>query len=197
MPLARFDTPGRLRDASAASSFYDEWDGLVRGLFGPDNLGAPDIDDPSPRLGGFFNPTTTDVPVIANRDLIWMEFPEVSWSRIIHRDGGRRSPPETRATVPAGPPVVRPRKSNISTGLGHPHGRRLLLYAAHRRHRRRAGLAMNARVYCSFGGRCQPASLIPRDSKKRQSSGQPKGIIWATSRRQRWAVSPVGRERLE
>ncbi len=75
MPLARFDTPGRLRDAPAASRFYDEWDGLVRLLFGPDNPGAPDIDHPSRRLGGFYNPATTDVAVIANRDLIWMGFP--------------------------------------------------------------------------------------------------------------------------
>ena len=75
MPLARFDTPGRLRDAPERSTFYGEWDGFVRLLFGPDNPGAPDIDDPSGRLGGFYNPATTDVAVVANRDLIWMGFP--------------------------------------------------------------------------------------------------------------------------
>lgn len=75
MPLARFDTPGGLRDAPAASTFYDEWHGLVRLLFGPDNPGAPDIDDPSRRLGGFYNPATTDVTVVGHRDLVWIGFP--------------------------------------------------------------------------------------------------------------------------
>ncbi len=78
MPLARFETPGALRDAPPGSPFYnpdDGWDRLVRGLVGVDTPGAADVDNPLRRLGGFYNPRTTDVPVAASRDLVWMGFP--------------------------------------------------------------------------------------------------------------------------
>ena len=45
--------------------------------------------------------------------------------------------------------------------------------------------------------RCQPASVIERDSKKRQSAGQAKGATSAASTRHRCTTSPEGIERVE
>ena len=91
MPLARFETPGALRDApgAPASPFYIAWDELVRGLLGTNDLeGALDIDNPARSLGGFYNPGWTDVPTAGLRELVWMGFPR----RLLVQDhaGGRR-----------------------------------------------------------------------------------------------------------
>jgi hypothetical protein len=66
--VTRFETPGRLRDLPADSSFYDTWSVRVRQLLNTKTPGAGD-------LGGFFNPSETDVQVVGHRDLVWMGFP--------------------------------------------------------------------------------------------------------------------------
>jgi hypothetical protein len=68
MPLARFDTPGSLRDAPAGSSFYDQWHAFVNGEIGPGTPGTGGV-------GEFYNPTTKDVDLVGERALVWMGFP--------------------------------------------------------------------------------------------------------------------------
>jgi hypothetical protein len=66
--VTRFETPGRLRDLPAGSSFYDQWSAVVRRFFDAKTPGAGDV-------GGFFDPSETDVQVVGQRDLVWMGFP--------------------------------------------------------------------------------------------------------------------------
>jgi hypothetical protein len=66
--VTRFETPGRLRDLPEDSSFYDRWSERVRQLLKTKAPGAGG-------LGGFFNPSETDVQVVGHRDLVWMGFP--------------------------------------------------------------------------------------------------------------------------
>lgn len=68
MPLTQFDTPGGLRDAPAASTFYTAWHTLVNGLIGPGTPGTGGV-------GEFYNPTTKDVDLVGERALVWMGFP--------------------------------------------------------------------------------------------------------------------------
>ena len=65
--VTRFETPGRLRDLPAGSSSTTNG---ARGLAAPDakTPGAGDV-------GGFFDPSETDVQVVGQRDLVWMGFP--------------------------------------------------------------------------------------------------------------------------
>jgi hypothetical protein len=66
--VTRFETPGRLRDLPADSSFYDTWSRRIRQMLGTKTPGAGN-------RGGFFNPSETDVQVVGQRDLVWMGFP--------------------------------------------------------------------------------------------------------------------------
>jgi hypothetical protein len=67
MPLARFDTPGSLRDAPTGSAFYTAWHNLVTGLMTA-TAGTGGV-------GEFYNPTTKDVDLVGERALVWMGFP--------------------------------------------------------------------------------------------------------------------------
>jgi hypothetical protein len=66
--VTRFETPGRLRDLPADSSFYDTWSRRIRQMLGTKTPGAGN-------RGGFFNPSETDVQAVGHRDLVWMGFP--------------------------------------------------------------------------------------------------------------------------
>src|SRR4051812_17702547 len=68
MPLAQFDTPGRLRDAPAGSAFYTEWHRKIDVMIGAGNPGAGGV-------GEFYNATRKDVNVVGERPLVWMGFP--------------------------------------------------------------------------------------------------------------------------
>lgn len=68
MPLPRFDTPGRLRDAPAGSLFYDEWHRRIDRMIAGGRLGPGGV-------GEFYNPTRKDVDLVGERPLVWMGFP--------------------------------------------------------------------------------------------------------------------------
>ena len=68
MPLAQFDTPGRLRDAPAGSAFYTNWHQFVSDKIGLGRGGTGGV-------GEFYNATNKDVDVVGERALVWMGFP--------------------------------------------------------------------------------------------------------------------------
>lgn len=68
MPLVtRFDTPAALRDLPPRSPFYAAWHRLI----------ATSLDASTPGSGGgeFYDPSETDVNVLAQRSMVWMSFP--------------------------------------------------------------------------------------------------------------------------
>lgn len=65
--LARFDTPGSLRDLPAGSPFYDNWSAFVAGLIVDQTPGSP--------AGGFVDPTQRNLAVAGEKGLVWMGFP--------------------------------------------------------------------------------------------------------------------------
>jgi hypothetical protein len=68
MPLARFDTPGRLRDAPDGSAFYPAWHTVVNDAIRSGTPGTGGV-------GEFYNPTTKDVDLVGERAMLWMGFP--------------------------------------------------------------------------------------------------------------------------
>ena len=68
MPLAQFDTPGRLRDAPAGSAFYTRWHQFVSDRIGAGSTGTGGV-------GEFYNATRKDVDLVGERSLVWMGFP--------------------------------------------------------------------------------------------------------------------------
>jgi hypothetical protein len=76
--VARFDTPGSLRDAPDGSPFYDAWHRYVAGL----------IDRVTPGSGGgeFFDPSESDFVPAAERTLVWMGFPRALMVAIHRND---------------------------------------------------------------------------------------------------------------
>ena len=72
MPLVTlFDTPASLRDVPAGSPFYQMWHNIIDGMLGPGS-------------GLFYNPSRTNVDVIAEHSLAWMGFPRELM--VSHRD---------------------------------------------------------------------------------------------------------------
>ena len=68
MPLvARFDTPGSLRDAPDGSAFYDAWHRIVAGLLKDRVQGSGS--------GEFFDPSRSGMDVEAEPAYAWMGFP--------------------------------------------------------------------------------------------------------------------------
>ena len=65
--LPRFDTPASLRDAPAGSPFYTAWSNFIAG-------GLADL-SPGDNGGAFYDPTQTDVNVVASKTLTWGGFP--------------------------------------------------------------------------------------------------------------------------
>jgi hypothetical protein len=62
-----FDTPASLRDAPAGSPFYSSWSNLIAA-----GLAAL---SPGDNGGAFYDPTETDVNIVASKTLTWMGFP--------------------------------------------------------------------------------------------------------------------------
>lgn len=65
--LPSFDTPASLRDMPAGSPFYDRWSRFIA-----DRIAA---NTPGSGGGEFYDPTETNVNVIAEHTLVWMGFP--------------------------------------------------------------------------------------------------------------------------
>ncbi len=65
--LARFDTPDSLRDLPLGSPFYDNWHNFIDVRLQPATAGSGG--------GEFYDPTETNVNVIAEHSLTWMGFP--------------------------------------------------------------------------------------------------------------------------
>ncbi|MCI0377504.1 MAG: hypothetical protein L0215_07855 [Gemmataceae bacterium] len=75
--VARFDTPGSLRDLPAGSVFYDNWHAFVAGRLAASTPGSGG--------GEFYDPSEVDVNVLAERALVWMGFPRALMVAM-HRD---------------------------------------------------------------------------------------------------------------
>ena len=65
--LPRFDTPASLRDAPAGSPFYTTWSNFIA-------TGLADL-SPGDNGGAFYDPTRTDVNIVAEKTLTWIGFP--------------------------------------------------------------------------------------------------------------------------
>jgi hypothetical protein len=65
--LPRFDTPASLRDMPAGSPFYDNWSRFIADQIPARTAGSGG--------GEFYDPTETNVNVIAEHTLVWMGFP--------------------------------------------------------------------------------------------------------------------------
>jgi hypothetical protein len=65
--VARFDTPGSLRDLPAGHPFYDDWHTRVAGLIDSVRAGNP--------RGEFFDPSSWDFDQAGERRLTWMGLP--------------------------------------------------------------------------------------------------------------------------
>ena len=65
--LPRFDTPASLRDMPAGSVFYDNWSRFIADQIAPSTPGSGG--------GEFYDPTETNVNIIAEHTLVWMGFP--------------------------------------------------------------------------------------------------------------------------
>ena len=86
--LPMFDTPASLRDAPAGSPFYTAWSNLIAG-----GLSAL---SPGDNGGAFYDPTETDVNVVAGKTLTWMGFP-----RDVFLPGNRDNKPAAYAAADA------------------------------------------------------------------------------------------------
>lgn len=90
--LARFDTPGGLRDFPVGSAFYDQWHTFVDGQLGPTPSPGSAGPEPSPiamPVGEFYNPHLLNVNPVGQRVLVWMGFPR--GLLIANRDQRRRA----------------------------------------------------------------------------------------------------------
>ena len=65
--LPRFDTPASLRDMPVGSPFYDNWNRFIGDRIAPSTAGSGG--------GEFYDPTETNVNIIAEHTLVWMGFP--------------------------------------------------------------------------------------------------------------------------
>ena len=65
--LPSFDTPASLRDMPAGSPFYDRWNRFIADRIAASTSGSGG--------GEFYDPTETNVNVIAEHTLVWMGFP--------------------------------------------------------------------------------------------------------------------------
>lgn len=65
--LPRFDTPASLRDMPVGSPFYDNWSQFIANQIAASTAGSGG--------GEFYDPTETNVDVIAEHALVWMGFP--------------------------------------------------------------------------------------------------------------------------
>lgn len=65
--LPRFDTPAFLKDVPPNSAFYNRWSAFISRLMGGSTSGDGG--------GAFYNPTTVDVSITAEKTLTWMGFP--------------------------------------------------------------------------------------------------------------------------
>ncbi|MEA2879487.1 MAG: hypothetical protein QOF14_4683 [Hyphomicrobiales bacterium] len=92
--ITRFETPGKLRDLPASSSFYDEWHRAVTDMIKTSTESRPG--DVSPPGSGFYNASLTDVEKVATRSLVWMGFPRPLF--IADHPGGRREAFRTSET---------------------------------------------------------------------------------------------------
>jgi hypothetical protein len=68
--LAQFDTPASLRDMPVGSPFYTDWHSYLAG-----RLPATAAGSGTATGSEFYDPTETDVNVVAARTLTWMAFP--------------------------------------------------------------------------------------------------------------------------
>jgi hypothetical protein len=65
--LPMFDTPASLRDAPAGSPFYTAWSNFIANRL---------VDlNPGDNAGAFYDPSQTDVNVVATKTLTWIGFP--------------------------------------------------------------------------------------------------------------------------
>lgn len=81
MPLVtRFDTPASLRDLPAGSVLYDNWHAYIAGRLSAATPGSGG--------GEFYDPSETNVDVLAERLLVWMGFPRALLA-VNHRDDRR------------------------------------------------------------------------------------------------------------
>jgi hypothetical protein len=86
--LPRFDTPASLRDAPAGSPFYTAWSDFIA-------AGLVDL-NPGDNGGAFYDPTRTDVNVVAGKTLTWIGFP-----RDVLLPGNRDNKPAAYAAADA------------------------------------------------------------------------------------------------
>src|SRR5262245_40912212 len=86
--LPMFDTPASVRDAPAGSPFYSAWSAFI----------ANRLTDVSPgdNGGAFYDPTVTDVNVVARKTLTWIGFP-----RDVFLPGNRDNKPAAYAAADA------------------------------------------------------------------------------------------------
>jgi hypothetical protein len=86
--LPMFDTPASLRDAPAGSPFYAAWSNLIA-------TRLVDL-NPGDNGGAFYDPTQTDVNVVASKTLTWMGYP-----RDVLLPGNRDNKPAAYAAADA------------------------------------------------------------------------------------------------
>jgi hypothetical protein len=86
--LPMFDTPASLRDAPAGSPFYTAWSNFIA-------TRLVDL-NPGDNGGAFYDPTQTDVNVVASKTLTWIGFP-----RDVFLPGNRDNKPAAYAAADA------------------------------------------------------------------------------------------------